>query len=113
MLWAFLYVQLERFHPGSFTVPAAASLAEYEVAHRNRLANFLYFSFTTLTTLGYGDILPATPVARGTTVLEAFFGQLYLAILVARGVGIQINQWQERRSRQGRDAGSEASAHRL
>jgi voltage-gated potassium channel Kch len=47
-------------------------------------ASHLYFSFVTLTTLGYGDIVPATPLARMLTVLEAATGVLYIAITVAR-----------------------------
>lgn len=47
-------------------------------------ASHLYFSFVTLTTLGYGDIVPATPLARILAVLEAATGVLYIAITVAR-----------------------------
>ena len=50
----------------------------------------VYFSFVTLATLGYGDILPATPIARGLAVFEAIFGQLYLAVMVARLVSLRI-----------------------
>jgi hypothetical protein len=50
----------------------------------------LYFSFTTLTTLGYGDIVPTAPVSRMLSVLEALLGQLYLAVMVARLVGLHI-----------------------
>lgn len=49
----------------------------------------MYFSFTTLTTLGYGDIFPVTPIARSLTNLEAIFGQLYPAIFLARLVSLQ------------------------
>jgi len=51
------------------------------------LEQAVYFSFVTLSTLGYGDIVPVSPVARGLAVGEAIFGQLYLAVLVARLVG--------------------------
>ncbi|UHQ20081.1 potassium channel family protein [Lysobacter sp. KIS68-7] len=50
----------------------------------------IYFSFVTLATLGYGDIVPVTPVARGIAVFEAVFGQLYLAVMVARLVSLHI-----------------------
>jgi len=50
----------------------------------------LYFSFTTLTTLGYGDIVPTSPISRMLTSVEAIAGQLYLAVLVARLVGMHI-----------------------
>jgi hypothetical protein len=44
----------------------------------------LYFSFVTLATLGYGDIVPRTEIARGLVIVEAVGGQLFLAVLVAR-----------------------------
>lgn len=50
----------------------------------------LYFSFVTLTTLGYGDIFPVSPGARMFTVLEAITGQIFLVVLVARLVGLNI-----------------------
>ncbi|HVJ37759.1 MAG TPA: potassium channel family protein, partial [Stenotrophomonas sp.] len=49
----------------------------------------IYFSFVTLATLGYGDITPASSVMRGLAVQEAIAGQLYLALLVARLVGLR------------------------
>jgi hypothetical protein len=52
----------------------------------------LYFSFTTLTTLGYGDIVPVSPIARMLTSVEAITGQLYLTVLVARLVGLHISE---------------------
>ena len=47
----------------------------------------LYFSFATLTTLGYGDILPLSPIARGLASVEAVAGTFFTAVLVARLVG--------------------------
>ncbi|HMF13670.1 MAG TPA: potassium channel family protein, partial [Gemmataceae bacterium] len=47
-------------------------------------------SFVTLTTLGYGDIVPVSPIARTLASLEAITGQLFLAVLVARLVGLHI-----------------------
>ena len=49
--------------------------------------NLLYYSFVTLTTLGYGDITPIHPVARTLAYLEAVIGQLYIAVLIASLVG--------------------------
>jgi hypothetical protein len=49
-----------------------------------------YFSFTTLTTLGYGDITPVNWMARNLTILESTFGQIYLTVLIARLVGLHI-----------------------
>lgn len=56
-----------------------------------QLPELAYFSFVTLTTLGYGDISPVTPFARALVNLEAIFGQFYIAILVAALVGIHIS----------------------
>src|SRR5262249_48700983 len=52
----------------------------------------LYFSYCTLTTLGYGDIVPISPMARALATVEAITGQLYLAVLVSRLVGLHIAQ---------------------
>ena len=50
-----------------------------------------YFSFATLTTLGYGDVLPISGVARAAVILEAVLGQFYLAVLVARLIGLHVS----------------------
>jgi hypothetical protein len=55
-----------------------------------QVGSYLFFSFVTLTTTGYGDIVPVHPVARSLAILEALTGQLYLAILLARLVSLQI-----------------------
>jgi voltage-gated potassium channel Kch len=51
-----------------------------------------YFSYVTLTTLGYGDITPILPAARSVTILEAILGQLYLTIVLARLVGLYLQE---------------------
>jgi uncharacterized membrane protein len=52
------------------------------------LTDFLYFSFVTLATLGYGDVAPVSPGARLTAVLQSLLGLLYVSILVGRMVGL-------------------------
>lgn len=59
------------------------------VVHKG-VQSLYYFSFTTLTTLGYGDIVPASALARVLTTMEAIAGQIYLTIFVARLVGLHI-----------------------
>jgi voltage-gated potassium channel Kch len=54
------------------------------------LSTAIYFSFVTLATLGYGDIVPKGEVARGVAVFEAIGGQLYIAVTIARLVGAQL-----------------------
>lgn len=58
---------------------------------RGDLNMFLYYSFTTMTTLGYGDIIPMHPTSRVFSSIMAIIGQLYLAVFVARLVGTQIS----------------------
>ena len=72
-----LHYQIEELWPGSYT-SGGATIPSFS------LSTALYFSFVTLATLGYGDIVPQSEVARGVAVVEAIAGQLYLAVLVAR-----------------------------
>jgi Ion channel len=67
-----LYWALEQVHPGTLTATDFSRSAA------------IYFSFVTLATIGYGDILPRTEVARALAIIEGVGGQLFLAVLVAR-----------------------------
>ncbi len=91
LAWAFLFSLLEVLQPGSFNLPelSADPLGPASLEVR-RLSVFMYYSLVTLTTLGYGDITPVTPLARNLAAFEAVMGQLYIAILVARLVGLHI-----------------------
>jgi hypothetical protein len=60
----------------------------------------IYFSFTTLTTVGFGDVHPVTPAARALTVAEALVGQLYIAILIASLVGLALQARSAKEDRQ-------------
>ncbi|MBU8974573.1 MULTISPECIES: potassium channel family protein [unclassified Lysobacter] len=81
--WGVVYAAVARLDPGSL-------LAGGLVPPRGvSMGDAIYFSFVTLATLGYGDFAPATPVMRGLAVFEAIIGQLYLAIMVARLVGLR------------------------
>ena len=53
-------------------------------------SDFIYFSYVTLATLGYGDIVPMTSQARSFAILEAITGSLYLAVLIAKIVSLSI-----------------------
>ena len=64
----------------------------------SQLAVMLYFSFTTLTTTGFGDIVPVNPFARSLATLEAIVGQLYLATTVARLVTLELEDRRRGRS---------------
>jgi len=88
MFWGSLYYFLELLQPGSFAGNLLANPEKYS----DLLHYFQYFSFVTLTTLGYGDILPQTEIATAFCQIEAIIGQFFMAVLVARFVGIQIAQ---------------------
>jgi len=82
-LWGIVYFLLSVVSPGSFAGITGETWSE-------QLNEFTYHSFVTLTTLGYGDVTPALPVARTFSYIEAVLGQLYLTVLVAALVGIHI-----------------------
>jgi hypothetical protein len=63
-----------------------------------RVGLLRYFSFVTLTTLGYGDILPVSPIARSLATSEALFGQLYPAVMIARLISLEILDRRRRES---------------
>ena len=81
--WAFVYLILEFFHQGSFSYPAG-QIPDF--------FHFLYFSFVTITTLGYGDVLPLTQEASALAILEAVTGQMYLVVVVAWLVGMHVSR---------------------
>jgi len=84
LMWAFLYMVLEKLAPGSFSFS--------EKALRSETKQFQYFSFVTITTLGYGDLTPLTDKASALAMLEALIGQIYLVVLVAWLVGMYVSR---------------------
>ena len=90
LFWSMLYGAVSIYNPEAFRLPGGTpslwqngGLAELD---------FIYFSFVTLTTLGFGDISPVSPLARTLTWMQAVFGQLYIAILLARMVSLHVAQ---------------------
>jgi hypothetical protein len=79
-LWALVYTFLDLIDPASFSLPGG----------QGDFLLFEYYSFVTLTTLGFGDITPLTKVAKAFSVLEAVVGQLYLVVVVAWFVGMLV-----------------------
>lgn len=83
LLWAFAFALLESAEPGSFSgIEQGIAFTNYE--------RFFGFSFVTLTTLGYGNVVPLTPRADALSVSEAIVGQIYLTVLVARLVALNL-----------------------
>jgi hypothetical protein len=90
MVWAMAYMLVELFEPGSLRVPEDVVSLVRADPNEQPISVFVYYSFVTLSTLGYGDLTPVTATARTLSWVEAVVGPLYLAILVARLVGIQV-----------------------
>ncbi len=84
LLWAFVFTFLELVDPASFNIDLSQP--------QSYLLVFQYYSFVTITTLGYGDIIPVTEVAKAFSVLEAVVGQLYLVVAVAWLVGMYVSK---------------------
>lgn len=84
VIWSAVYSLFFHLQPGSFIIPE-----QLQSGGVIGLWSF-YFSFTTLTTLGYGDITPQFHAVQSYAVMEAACGQVFLAVLVARLVALQI-----------------------
>ena len=84
LIWAILYLFIAEMSPGAFNgVDQAPWLDNFATA--------IYFSFVTITTLGYGDISPVLPLARFLVFMEAVVGVFYMAILVASLIGVSLS----------------------
>ena len=81
MFYAHIYTILEWFHPESFAL---------QVQKQESASHFVYFSFVTLATLGYGDITPKTEFAQRLAITEAIMGQFYGSLVVAYLLSLYI-----------------------
>lgn len=84
--FAFLYSVMSLANPDAFVGKFMSEPL------RDQMLGFVYFSFVTLTTLGYGDITPNNTLVGTLTYLEALIGQLYVAIMIARLVGLYVSK---------------------
>ncbi|MBL4712572.1 MAG: two pore domain potassium channel family protein [Gammaproteobacteria bacterium] len=84
LIWTLMYLFIVQAIPGAFN--GVEQLVWYD-----NFANVAYYSFVTLTTLGYGDISPVAPIARFLVYMEAVVGVFYMAILVASLIGVGIS----------------------
>ena len=83
VLWSLFYVFVNLIIPGSFSVPITGSA--FDQQHK-----VIYFSFVTLTSLGYGDFTPVSATARALAAIEVMLGQFYMTILVAGLVAVYM-----------------------
>ncbi len=93
IMWAGIYALLSKIDPSSFII------GSFEKKDPNFI--YAYYSFVTLTTLGYGDIAPMTDIAYSLAILEAIIGQLFLTVLIARLVALHITHSNEQGNNQG------------
>jgi len=93
LMWSHVYIIIELLEPNSFNNLGFNAQEPLDSDWVSKLSVQLnYYSFVTLSTLGYGDITPVTRAAKSFATLEAILGQLYLAVLVARLVGQQVKR---------------------
>ena len=111
VVWALFYSAIDVLRPDAFTWTVTGRSPPVLRVGKGETA-VLYFSLATLTTLGYGDIVPTSALSRMLASLEAVVGQLYLTVLVARLVGLHIAHSIEQatNSEQGRPNAQEPKA---
>lgn len=80
VLWSFLFAIVDRSYPGSFSIRGTIDTLP--------LHDLIYFSFSGLTTTGFGDIVPVGRIAKTAATLQVIIGQLFIAILIAKLVGV-------------------------
>ncbi len=85
--WTYIYALIALFSKDAFSFPPSVTAQPGESEHQ---AALVYFSFITMATLGYGDIVPVHPMARMFAMGEALIGLLYPATLLARLVSLEI-----------------------
>ena len=83
ILWGIAYLLLETLQPGALSIDTTR-----HPNHRVDWSDCMFFSFITLATVGYGDVVPVTAHSRSLSILEAVSGTMYVAVLVARLVGL-------------------------
>ena len=91
MIWSVAYYLIALWIPGAFSIQGPSAPGGRESLQ----SQLFYFSFVTLTTLGYGDIVAVHPMVRMLVILEGVVGQLFPAILIARLVSLQVQSKQK------------------
>lgn len=86
LTWSNAYEFTQLRHPSAFSGAGVGA---------GQSPSWIYYSFVTLTTMGYGDITPVHPVARSLAIAEALTGQLYIAILISRLVALELSARRE------------------
>lgn len=90
LTFASIYAFIDIIQPGSFISIVNATPVQLSID--SAVLDRIYFSFITLLTVGYGDIVPLSDAAKLFTIIEGFFGQVYLVVMIARLVGMHVSQ---------------------
>ena len=90
LAWTYVYGTMQLIDSEAIEFPESGLQPAISAFGNSSFTQTAYYSFTTMTTLGYGDIRPQSAVARTASILQAIFGQFYLAVLVARLVVLHI-----------------------
>lgn len=93
LFFSFIYLGLDLMLPGAF------NFAGHEVVTLSNMRDHLYFSYVTMSTLGYGDIVPLLPLPKLISMIEAITGQVYLVIMVAMLVGVHVSKMSYKRAK--------------
>jgi hypothetical protein len=107
LIWALFYSMAYHVSPDSIAMPDVAETVAEEGAGLKHFTTFTYFSFVTLSTLGYGEIVPMSTETRMLAWVEAMFGQIYLAVLIGRILGLHVAAVAARSMRPGDAAAAE------
>ena len=91
IIWSVAYYLIALWIPGAFSIQGSSASSNKESLQ----SQLFYFSFVTLTTIGYGDIAAVHPIVRMLVILEGVMGQLFPAILIARLVSLQVQSKQK------------------
>ena len=94
ILWAAIYTNLELYYTNAFTFNGQLA-GDAGVVQGSIFRQMIYFSFVTLSTLGYGDILPVHKVSQSWAGVEAMIGQFFIAIVIARLVSVYTVEEEE------------------
>ena len=98
LAWESVYTFVDWQTPNSFSLPAGTPVSEGAASPALIQSDLMYFSLITMTTIGYGDITPVSAPARILSALQGVVAQLYLAIIIARLVGMELAHRRDRPS---------------
>jgi voltage-gated potassium channel Kch len=93
LIWAMAYSLVFILDPSSFDLRSSVEGVDDLLGiHTRGMSRLIYFSFVTMTTLGYGDITPQSKLAQDLAILQALIGQIYLVVIIGRLVAVAVGR---------------------